>query len=598
MSVFPNPYKPLPWPEFVKRPDVKNLPILEQKRIWLKEKFYHETFLTTQEFIKDNALHNLYSAHNSGGDPSGFVFNTRAELDEAINLWISNVFEARIQYGQINSWDVSKVTNMSGLFLNKSTFNDAILNWDVSNVTTMASMFSGATAFNQDCNAWVTSNVTDMNNMFLNATSYNQDMFNWDVSSVADFSNMFNGASSLNKPLGAWITTSATNMAGMFSGATSYDQAIVFDISGVTDMTNFLGTTGGASAVTLSQTNYQFFLVRASIRTLQSGVTLSGGNSTYASDAAISAKATLVGAPNNWTITDGGVENYAFDDLAELQTGVNLWISDNAAALVAYGPINTWDVSVVTDMTDLFKDKTTFNDDISNWNVSNTTVFFRMFSGATAFNQPLNSWNMSSATDIRFMFSGASSFNQALNSWDISSVTEMRSIFANATSFNKNVNSWDVSNVTNFSYVFYGASSFNQNLNFWGSRVANATTFNGMFTLAAAFNKDIGNWQTGNVTDMFQMFSGTSMDQDLSSWDVSQVSFLNEFFGATGGASAVTVSTANYSAILEGWSSQTVKSGITFGGGDSQYSAGAAATARGVLTGAPNNWIITDGGQA
>ena len=97
---------------------------------------------------------------------------------------------------------------------------------------------------------------------------------------------------------------------------------------------------------------------------------------------------------------------------------------------------------------------------------------------------------------------------------------------------------------------------------------------------------------------MFQMFSGTSMDQDLSSWDVSQVSFLNEFFGATGGATGVTVSTANYSAILIGWSAQLVKPSITFGGGNSQYSAGDAATARGVLTGAPNNWTITDGGQA
>lgn len=595
MSVFPNPYKPLPWQDFVKRNDVRNLPILEQKRIYLQERFYHETFLTSQEFIQDNALHNLFSAHNSGGDPSGFVFTNRPQLDEAINLWISNVFEARIQYGQINSWDVSNITNMSGLFLNKSTFNSSILNWDVSNVTTMASMFSGATAFNQDINPWVTSNVTDMNNMFLNATSYNQDMFNWDVSNVLDMSNMFNGASSFNKALGSWFPSSVTNMSGMFSSASSYDQPIVFSIPQVSDMTNFLGTTGGASAVTLSQQNYTFLLVIFAGQSLQNGVTFSGGNSTYSTDSAIASKANIVSG-DNWTITDGGVVNYVFNDLAGLQTAVNLWISDNAAAIVAYGPINTWNVSAVTDMSGLFSNKATFDDDISNWDVSNVTIMYQMFNNASSFNQDISSWDVSNVTDMRFMFSGASSFNSPLNAWVTTSLTQMRSIFAQAILFNKNINSWNVSAVANMSYVFYGATNFNQPLNSWD--VGNVTTMNAMFTLATQFNRPLNNWNTGNCTDMYQLFSDTSMDQDLSSWDVSQVAFMNEFFGITGGASAVTVSTANYSAILIGWAAQIVRSSITFGGGDSQYSAGAAATARGVLTGAPNNWTITDSGQA
>ena len=50
---------------------------------------------------------------------------------------------------------------------------------------------------------------------------------------------------------------------------------------------------------------------------------------------------------------------------AELQTAVDLWVSDNASALATYGEINTWDVSLITDMSQLFKNQTTFNDDIS-----------------------------------------------------------------------------------------------------------------------------------------------------------------------------------------------------------------------------------------
>jgi parallel beta-helix repeat protein len=64
---------------------------------------------------------------------------------------------------------------------------------------------------------------------------------------------------------------------------------------------------------------------------------------------------------------------------AELQTAVNLWVSDKTSALGAFGEINTWDVSLITDMSSLFQDKTTFNDDISSWDVSAVTSMLGMF---------------------------------------------------------------------------------------------------------------------------------------------------------------------------------------------------------------------------
>ena len=38
----------------------------------------------------------------------------------------------------------------------------------------------------------------------------------------------------------------------------------------------------------------------------------------------------------------------------ELQTAVNLWVSDNESALSTYGEINTWNTSLITDMSNLF----------------------------------------------------------------------------------------------------------------------------------------------------------------------------------------------------------------------------------------------------
>merc|ERR1719331_3253778 len=51
-----------------------------------------------------------------------------------------------------------------------------------------------------------------------------------------------------------------------------------------------------------------------------------------------------------------------------------------------YGPIGEWDVSLVTDMSGLFRDAKSFKADISKWDVSSVTSMKRMFYGATSFN--------------------------------------------------------------------------------------------------------------------------------------------------------------------------------------------------------------------
>jgi surface protein len=64
------------------------------------------------------------------------------------------------------------------------------------------------------------------------------------------------------------------------------------------------------------------------------------------------------------------------------------------------GPISGWDVSNVTDMSSLFLNQTTFNDDIGDWDTSSVTTMCDMFSGATTFNQDIGDWDTSSVTTM------------------------------------------------------------------------------------------------------------------------------------------------------------------------------------------------------
>ena len=123
--------------------------------------------------------------------------------------------------------------------------------------------------------------------------------------------------------------------------------------------------------------------------------------------------------------------------------------------------------TLVTSMGELFKDKTSFNSDISFWDTSSVTYMGGMFIRASSFNQDIGSWDTSSVTDMNGMFVTATAFNKNIGSWDTANVLYMVNMFLSATSFNQDIGGWNTSNVTVMSKMFDGASAFNQTLTDW-----------------------------------------------------------------------------------------------------------------------------------
>jgi len=141
-------------------------------------------------------------------------------------------------------------------------------------------------------------------------------------------------------------------------------------------------------------------------------------------------------------------------DKEALEIAVQDWGSGDpvtrATAIATYGEINTWDTSLITDMSNLFDGAVDFNDDISSWNTSSVTSMEEMFFMANSFNQDISSWDVGEVISMRSAFNSATAFNQDISSWNTSKVESMRSMFSQAPAFNQNLSAWDVAAVTTF----------------------------------------------------------------------------------------------------------------------------------------------------
>jgi surface protein len=133
----------------------------------------------------------------------GSAMNKIIATDKTIKQIVRDEIERLGNDADLNHIDTSQVTNMSSLFL-RSEFNGDISKWDVSKVTDMYGMFSDAYSFNGNISCWDVSNVLSMTGMFYKAESFNQNIGNWDVSNVTNMSYMFYGAQSFNQDISKW----------------------------------------------------------------------------------------------------------------------------------------------------------------------------------------------------------------------------------------------------------------------------------------------------------------------------------------------------------------------------------------------------------
>ena len=241
-------------------------------------------------------------------------------FNQDISAWdVSSVTDmTKMFYGtlfnqDIGSWDIGNVSSTAQMFW-ASPFDQNIGGWNMSNVSSTTFMFA-ATPFNQNIGGWNMSSVTSMTGMFWAAGSFNQDISGWDVSNVDSMHGLFYQASSFNQDISDWDVSNVSQMGSMFEDAVAFDQNLgIWNVGNVANMSLMF------EGVRLSTSNYDALLAGwASLPSLRSSITFSGGFSTYCNSEA--ARNTLINT-YGWTITDGGLDctvGLEDPDLSELR---------------------------------------------------------------------------------------------------------------------------------------------------------------------------------------------------------------------------------------------------------------------------------------
>ena len=200
----------------------------------------------------------------------------------------------------INSWDTSAITSMNEMFVNCSSFNQA-LSFDTSSVTSMNTMFQNNSNFTSALNL-NTSAVIYKSGMFAGCSVYNQPL-TFDTSAVEDMGRMFRDATAFNQNISSFNTGAVTSMYQMFKDATAFNQNIgTWNVANVQDFNSFME---GKTPATFSTTNLNAIYNGWSTQSVQTSLTIDFGTAKYTA-AATAGRLVLTGTAL-WTITDGGL---------------------------------------------------------------------------------------------------------------------------------------------------------------------------------------------------------------------------------------------------------------------------------------------------
>ncbi len=451
---------------------------------WDNDGVFDQTGITG-DMTHDFGVPGTYTIRISGSFPR-IYFNNEGDALKLVSIdqWGSGLWSSmekafagcsNMESNATDSPNLNSVSSTAWMFENCALFNEDVTDWDVSQVSDMTGMFSGASAFNYSLGSWsLKSNVILLNFLDycgMSCENYDNTLIGWYNNPQTPLT-LTLGAAGVHFFLSN--VARANLMRPLCSGGLGWDifgdsyQECDYFIPLVLKWNTWNNGTSCQSCITIPAEGVGY------------NYDVDWNNDGNFDQIGITGSVTHnYGVPGIYTIRiRGDFPRIFFNNQGDKEKliaierwGAIEWTSmEKAFSGCINMEINALDVpdlSSVTNMSGMFAGCASMNSDLSEWNVGNITDMSELFAGATAFDQYIGSWDVGDVINMQKMFSGATSFNQSLSSWNVSNVVNMSEMFANAPAFNQTVAAWNVSKVTDMSGMFKGAISFDMNLANW-----------------------------------------------------------------------------------------------------------------------------------
>ena len=325
----------------------------------------------------------------------------------------------------IETWNVSSVTDLSGLFVDAIDVDSNLSSWsstlqsgtDLNRLAEGAGTDSGATYLRLNLSDWDVSN-SNCSKMFANTFSMRGNLFNWNFSASTDATEMFANCYQTFANVDGWnmANLTLTTNTKMFKDAT--------DIR-----------LGGLDNVTWPTNSNYFFQDANTINTATT---------------------------NNLSFTGATNVNGFFKGVNKIELGANLDYLDISSvgsmdemfygAGNMFGQWNNVTIPITTSVTNMFyAARFTDGAQFKNWDLQNRAdlgnVVYNFYGGATA--PIVTGWDISDVGSLANSFVGSSS-NIDMSGWVLGS-NDASFMFRGATKGGKSgtLNDWDMSGVTN-----------------------------------------------------------------------------------------------------------------------------------------------------
>jgi surface protein len=350
--------------------------------------------------------------------------------------------------GDVSGWSVSGSTQE--MFKNCASFNQDLTMWDVSTVTILEQMFIGADSFDfNNINGWQFGDGCNASDMFdgrYGIGTYTQA----EIAKFADLWESFDfptQGENVNAHVFMISTSSFERMflpEGFFPDAdVAFNNLAAKGWTGVSDLTQpslklLLDTSLGGNTVTFPNT-------------IGNNRIIDWGDGTWERIGNTVEPSHTYSSTGQYTCTIATNSTMTFQGTAVTPAGVSqlIEVTDTAGLNDASSADSFGGSANLTFVSDAFL---SFRENLES-----------LLNGCTSFNQDVSGWNVSSVSNTSQMFRDATSFNQDIGGWDVSSVTNMISMFLNASSFDQNLGAWQFKNNANAGafLLFTGISNAN-----------------------------------------------------------------------------------------------------------------------------------------